>query len=82
MPELRLPEPGNWAQTGKVALPAKIALAVAFCYVVVRGLIAVYEGREVHALKLHTSLCPHTASRFAAGRMSPPTIFSRIISLT
>ena len=49
MPELRLPEPGNWAQTGKVALPAKIALAVAFCYVVVRGLIAVYEGSYLTA---------------------------------
>lgn len=49
MPELRLPEPGNWAQTGKVALPVKVVLVVAFCYVVVRGLVAVYEGSYLTA---------------------------------
>ena len=50
MPELRLPEPGNWARTGKVALPLKVVLAVAFCYVVVRGLVAVYEGSYLTAV--------------------------------
>ena len=49
MSELGLPEPGNWAQTGKVALPVKVVLAVAFCYVVVRGLVAVYEGSYLTA---------------------------------
>lgn len=50
MPELRLPEPANWAQTGKVALPVKVVLAVAFCYVVGRGVVALYEGSYLTAL--------------------------------
>ena len=49
MPELRLPEPENWAQTGKVALSVKVVLVVAFCYVVVRGLVAVWEGSYLTA---------------------------------
>ena len=50
MSELGLPEPGNWAHTGKVALPVKVGLAVAFCYVVVRGLVAVHEGSYLTAV--------------------------------
>ncbi|MEC9323400.1 MAG: hypothetical protein VYB90_06155 [Actinomycetota bacterium] len=50
MPELRLPEPENWAQTGKVALSVKVVLAVAFCYVVIRGLVAVWEGSYLTAI--------------------------------
>ena len=58
MPELRLPEPGNWARTGKVALPLKVVLAVAFCYVVVRGLVAVYKGSYLAWVKHRYGLLP------------------------
>lgn len=47
---LELPEPANWAHTGKLPLPVKLGLAVMVIYLIVEGLQAVLRGSYLTAV--------------------------------